>query len=46
MKVLLHFFLLFENYNSTVITLYLNEYTKCLVFLNEAILNDLELEEP
>lgn len=26
-------------------TLYLNQYTKCFAFLNEAMLNDLELEE-
>lgn len=45
MKVLLHFSLLFENYNSIVMTLYLNQYTKCFAFLNEAMLNDLELEE-
>ena len=46
LKVLLHFLLLFENYNSIVITIYLNEYTKWFVFLNEVMLNDLELEEP
>lgn len=32
MKILLQFFLLFENYNPTIITLYLKKYRKLFVF--------------